>query len=334
MKILRSSFTTLLFGAALLLLPPLLHAETKELRVVKQPGLLYLPTVIMEKQALVEKHARTAGLSDLKTTWTSLASGGASTDALLAGNVDMVVAGSTNMLLIWSKTNGTVKGVTAVGALPMQLVTNNPDIKTLADFKDTDRIAVPTLKVSSQATVLQMAAEKQFGKAGIDRFNTMCVVMGHPDAYVQLQNKSGAINSHFSLPPFQELELKLPGVRSVLKSTEVVGPLSNAVVFATTKFHDENPKVVRAFVDATKEAVEFIKANPRAAAEAYLEMNKEKLTVDELTAMLKQPDMLFSAAPVGTMKVAEFMARAGYIKPQPASWKDYFFAEVHELPGS
>ncbi len=323
----------LLLGIAFL--PLSLHAETKELRVVKQPGLLYLPTVIMEKQALVEKHARTAGLgADFKTTWTVLTSGGASTDALLAGNVDMVVAGSTNLLLIWAKTNGGVKGVTAAGALPMQLVTNDPNIRSLADFKDTDRIAVPTLKVSSQATVLQIAAEKQFGKAGIDRFNTLCVVMGHPDAYIQLQNKSGAINSHFSLPPFQELELKLPSVHSVLKSTDVVGPVSNGVVFATTKFHDENPKVVRAFVEAMKEAVEFIKKNPRAAAETYLEVNKEKLTVDELTELLKQPDMLFSAAPVGTMTLAEFMARAGYIKPQPASWKDYFFAEVHELPGS
>ncbi len=333
MKLLPS-VTALLSAAVLFGFAPSLRAETRELRVVKQPGLLYLPTVIMEKQGLVEKRAKAAGLTDFKTTWTVLASGGASTDALLADQVDMVVAGSTNLLLIWAKTNGGVKGVTAAGALPMQLLTNNPDIKSLADFKDTDRIAVPTLKVSSQATVLQIAAEKQFGKAGIDRFNTLCVVMGHPDAYIQLQNKSGAINSHFSLPPFQELELKIPGVRSVLKSTDVVGPVSNGVVFATTKFHDENPKVVRAFVDAMSEAVDFIKNDPHAAAELYLSVNKEKLTVDELTELLKQPDMLFSAAPVGTMILAEFMARAGYIKPQPASWKEYFFAEVHGLPGS
>jgi NitT/TauT family transport system substrate-binding protein len=38
-----------------------------------------------------------------------------------------------------------------------------PPSRTLADFSAKDRIAVPTVKVSAQAVMLQIAAERQFG---------------------------------------------------------------------------------------------------------------------------------------------------------------------------
>src|SRR3954451_9492065 len=130
--------------SALFLLSNAERADTNELRIAKQPGLSYLPAVIAEKLQLVEKHARAAGLTDFTTN------GGASNDALLSGNVDMVISGGPNMLILWAKTNGRVKGVVATGALPMLLVTNNPNVKTIADFTDQDRIAVPTIRVGTQ----------------------------------------------------------------------------------------------------------------------------------------------------------------------------------------
>ena len=38
--------------------------------------------------------------------------------------------------------------------------------------------------------------------------------------------------------------------------------------------------------------------------------------------------------PLSTMKYASFMASVGSLKAAPASWKDLFFPEVHDLPGS
>ena len=38
--------------------------------------------------------------------------------------------------------------------------------------------------------------------------------------------------------------------------------------------------------------------------------------------------------PVGTMKFADFMYRIGALKNKPNSWQDYFFEEIHNLPGS
>ena len=114
---------------------------------------------------MVEKHAKAAGLPEFKMTWITFNSGGRRPDALLSGSVDLVTSGVSNMLLLWERTKGQVNGVTSVGGLPMLLVTRDPNVKTLKDFTDKDKIAVPTIKVSSQAMVLKMAMEKMYGEA-------------------------------------------------------------------------------------------------------------------------------------------------------------------------
>ncbi|GAC1334733.1 MAG: ABC transporter substrate-binding protein [Beijerinckiaceae bacterium] len=310
-------------------------AETTELRIAKQPGLSYLPAVIAEKLQLVEKHARAAGLTDFKTTWTRLTNGGASNDALLSGNVDMVISGGPNMLILWAKTNGRVKGVVATGALPMLLVTNNPNVKTIADFTDTDRIAVPTIRVGTQPAVLGIAVEKQFGLGQVERYNAMTVSLGHPDAMIALSSKGTGITAHFSQPPYQNQELKIPGVHAVLNSFDVVeGGVTNGVVYGTTEFRDKNPRVVKAMVDAIKEAVELIKSDQVSAARIYLEVNKENIGQDELVEILRQPNMVFSAGPLGLLQAAQFFSRAGYIKQKPTDWREFFFPEAHDLKGS
>lgn len=312
-----------------------LHAQSSELRIAKQPGLLYLPTIVMEENKLVEKHAAAMGLKDFKVSWLSFTNGGASTDALLSGNVDMIVSGSTNMLLLWSKTQGAVKGVAGVGSASMKLLTRNPKIKTLADFTDQDKIAVPTVKMSMQATVLQIAAEKQLGAGVLDKVNAMTVSMGHPDALIAMTNKNEQITSHFSLPPYQEAELKLPGVHEVLNSNDVMGgPASNAVVYGTVKFHDANPKAIAAFLAALDDAIAFIDKDKLAAAEVYKKATKDKTPAAELAKLMTPPGIIYSTAPMQTLKIADFMARAGYIKTRPNDWKDFFFSELYKVNGN
>lgn len=332
--ILRAGAAAAALGSGFVLPEPA-RAEAVELRIAKQPGLSYLPAVIAEKLGLVEEQAKAAGLPDLKVSWTRLTSGGASNDALLSGGVDMVVSGGPNMLIIWGKTNGRVKGVVCTGALPMKLVTNNPAVRTLADFTDADRIALPTIRVGTQPAVLGIAVEKAFGAAALDRYNAMTVAMGHPDAMIALQNKSSNVTAHFSQPPFQDQELAIPGVHTVLDSVEVMGgPITNGCFYSTTAFHDANPKLIAAFVAAIKEAIAMVGKDARAAAEIYLDVNKEKISVDELTEVIGRPGMVFSAAPQNLLPAAQFFSRAGYIKQKPTDWKEFFFPEVHDLPGS
>jgi NitT/TauT family transport system substrate-binding protein len=332
--LLRAGLSAAAFGAPLIR-SGAVRAEAGELRIAKQPGLSYLPAVIAEKLGLVEKHAKAAGIDNLRVTWTRLTNGGASNDALLSGGVDMVISGGPNMLIMWGKTSGRVKGVVATGALPMKLVTNNPNVKTLADFGPADRIAVPTIRVGTQPVVLGIAVEKEFGAGALEKFNAMTVGMGHPDAMIALQNKNNGVTAHFSQPPYQDQELAMPGVHEVLDSVAVMdGPLTNGCVYSTTTFHDANPKVIAAFVGAIKEAIALIDTDKAAAARIYLEVNKESISADALAALIARPGMVFSAAPQNLLPAAQFFSRAGYIKQKPTSWKEFFFDEVHDLPGS
>jgi len=321
-------------GVALAIAVPA-SAEVSELRITKQPSIIYLPLVIMEHDKLLEKHAKAAGLGDLKVTWITFNSGGTSTDALLSGSVDLVTSGVSNLLLLWERTKGQVNGVTSVGGLPMLLVTRDPAVKTLKDFTEKDKIAVPTIKVSSQAMVLKMAMEKMYGEAARDKLDAMTVQLGHPDAMIAVVGGSSEVNSHFSAPPYQFTELKTPGVHLVLDSSDVFGgPASNAVVFGTRKFYDANPKTIAAFIAGLEEANGLIARDPSLAAKIYLDATHEKYSVDEVVAMIKAPNVVYSTTPNATMVFANFMAKTGLIKNRPASWKEFFFPVVHNLPGT
>jgi NitT/TauT family transport system substrate-binding protein len=267
--------------------------------------------------------------------WVTFNSGGAATDALLSGSVDLVTSGVSNLLLLWERTKGQIKGVTSVGGLPMLLVTRDPNVKSLKDFTDKDKIAVPTIKVSSQAMVLKMALEKMYGPAARDSLDPVTVQLGHPDAMLAVVGGSSEVNSHFSAPPYQAQELKTPGVHLVLDSSTVFGgPASNAVVFGMKKFYLANPKTIAAFLAALEEANQLIAKDPAAAAKIYLDATKEKFTVDEIVAMVKAPNVVYSTTPNATMVFADFMFKTGLIKVKPASWKEFFFPVVHNLPGT
>ena len=159
--------------------------------------------------------------------------------------------------------------------------------------------------------------------------------MGHPDALTALLNPQHEVTSHFASSPFQEIELKNPGIHVVLESRDALGGDGHvALAYGTTKFYEENPKTVRAFLAGYEEAVAMIKSNPKAAAETYLTLVKERATADEVAQLLTQQGAIFQAAPIRTMVYAEYMAKAGFIKPTPKSWKDYFFPLLHDRNGS
>ena len=104
-------------------------AETKELRLAKQYGLGYLQMILMEEQKLVEKHARAAGLGEIKVTWSTFRSSDVMNDALLSGSLDFGCLGGNGLATIWAKTRGTpveVKGAAGFNLLPLALVPVTP----------------------------------------------------------------------------------------------------------------------------------------------------------------------------------------------------------------
>ncbi len=320
---------------ALAVSAPAVAAESNTLRVARQPGLVYLQAIIMEEKKLIEKHAAALGLKDIKVNWSIITSGGVMTEAILSDSIDIATTGVSNMLLAWGKTNGQIKTVTGMAGVPFRMLTRNAAVKSIKDFGPNDRIAVPTIRVSMQAMMMGIALEQAWGPGQHGRLDTNQVQLGHPDAMQALLSPQHEVNSHFSIPPFQDIAMKSPLVHTVFVSNDVMGgPATISNCWAKQSVIDANPIKVKAFIAAVDEASEMVAKDPRAAAEIYVAVTKEKITVDELVAIMKQPGAIFSATPQRSMLWADYMHRIGLIKQKPASWKDFTFPMIHDRNGS
>ncbi len=312
-------------------------AQVPEVRFARQFSMSYLQFNLMERQHLIEKHAKAAGVAQVKVVWATFNSPAAMNDALLSGSVDIVSGGVPGLLTIWSRTQGTanaVKGIAAFTSQPILLNSRNPNIRGITDFTDQDKIALPAVKVSIQAIILQMAAAKAWGRPNFAKLDPITVGMSPPDATVALLSGSGDIASVFSVPPFQNQQLETPGIHTVLNSFEVFGgPHTLTVAWTTSRFRDRNPVLYKALIGAWEEATEMLGKDVKVASQYWIEDVKAKMTVDKVAEVATGPQVKWTMVPESIMPLAEFMHSVGSIKAMPASWKDVFFPEIHALPG-
>ncbi|CDZ29172.1 ABC transporter substrate-binding protein [Neorhizobium galegae] len=316
---------------------PAVAQEKTSISITRQPGILYLASHVMETQKFIEKQAEAQGIKGVTVEWRTFSGGGAQTDALLAGNVDIVNTGTGNLLLLWDRTKGKVKGIITSSAQPVIMVSNDPRIKTLDDITPTDKIAVPTVGVSTQAILLQIAAAAKYGDAQVKKFDPNTVQLGHPDAVAAISNPNHEVKNHFAAPPFQYIELKQKGVHRVTDSREILGgALTQATFFTTTGFAEANPKLIVAVREATKEAIAFIKKDPKAALEAYKAVTGDKTSIDDLMAIMNEPGFIneYRIDPQGTMKFATHLNKVGTLKTMPKAWTDYYLPVSADLNGN
>lgn len=106
-----------------------------EIRIAEQFGIVYLLLNVVRDQRLIEKHGQAEGLQ-IKVDWTQLSGGAAVNDALLSGAIDIAGAGVGPLLTIWDRTRGrqNVKAVASLGNFPYYLLSNDPRVRSIADF--------------------------------------------------------------------------------------------------------------------------------------------------------------------------------------------------------
>ncbi|MBS0371867.1 MAG: ABC transporter substrate-binding protein [Proteobacteria bacterium] len=336
MKSLTRKTFALLGGLGLLAASWSAHAEG-QIRVAQQFGISYLILDVVHDQKLIEKHGKALGL-DIKVEWAQISGATAMNEALLSGSLDIVSAGLPPMLALWDRTKGkqNVKAVAALGSLPNYLLSSNPNVKTIKDFGDKDRIAVPAAGTSFQSRVLQIETAKVFGKDNFKRFDSISVSLAHPDATAALVAGGSEINAHFSSAPFyyQALEAN-KNVHKVLSSYDVLGgPATFNVLYTTQKFHDENPKTYKAFYAALDEAAKLVKADKAKAAEIFIRVQKSRLAPELVRKIIDDPENSYTIQPQRSLVYAEELYKLGVLKNRAVSWKDYFFPEAYAQPGS
>lgn len=316
---------------------PLAQAKEGQLRIAQQFGIVYLLLNVAQENKLIEKHGKAQGI-DIQVDFLQLSGGPAVNDALLSGNIDIAGAGVGPLFTLWDRTYGrqNVKGVASLGNFPYLLVSNNPAVKTIDDFSDKDRIALPAVGVSVQSRILQLASAKRWGESAYNKLDKIQVALPHPDAAAAIIKGGTEISAHFGNPPFQEQELAgNPQARVVLNSYDVLGgPASATVLYATEKFTQESPKTYRAFIDALEEAAQFVQAQPEQAADIYLKVTKAKIDRDLLLSVIRNPQVQFTVQPQRTLELGQFLQRVGAIQRTPQSVGEYFFADPRITSGN
>src|SRR5215467_2076309 len=331
----REAVATLAGGATLLAAPAIVRAqEPLQVRFVQQRGLLYLPVDEMVTGGILQQEATKLGLGKVNATATTLSGPGPVIDAILSGAADYGTAALPSLLTLWVKTRGTANEVKAVGTMSngaMTLYTINPNVKKLADFTESDRIAVPTVRLSFNAMMLQMAAEQQWQDP--HRLDHLTVALGHPDAVTALSAGYGkaTLTAHIAVQPFTDRGLKLPGAHVITDSRKVFGgPLTQITLLATKQTKDKNPTLFKAVANALEASIKVASADKRAAAVLWKEAQKAPDNIDDLVAQLNDPGFEFTAQPHRIAFFAAFLNRIGTMKAKVGDWKELFWETAHQ----
>src|SRR5208282_4958438 len=175
------------------------------------------------------------------------------------GNAAVAVAGGEP-----ESTPRQIVAVSGITTLPLVLLTNQPNVRTIADFKPADRIAVPTSS-SPQMYLLQMQSEKIFGQ--YDRLRSQIVILSHPDAVAALVAGTDRVAGYFSSAPYTQIALADGRVHKVLSSADVIGGKASFLIMGASRgYVAAHPQTSQAVVAAMDEAAHIIRDNPRRAA--------------------------------------------------------------------
>ena len=313
------------------------RAETGEVRFAQQFGLGYLPIHIVREQRLIEKHAALLGLPDLRVSFQQVGTGSAATDMLLSGNLDMELGGVPILINLWDKTRGRqgVRGIMALCDTPFQFITVDPRLHSLRDFTAADRIAVTTVGISAPALIFQMAAQREMTPALAAQATSMEVPMSFPDAYAGMLSGKLEVKTQSTADPFARALLADGRARLLFSSYDVLGgPHTGGVLFTTTRWKEANPKAYQAIVAAFTEAQQFIRDHRDETAAIYAKLEPTSLPPDVVKQSVLSPELVCTATPHKIQALADAMNASGMLRAPPASWKDLFFENVHDLPGS
>ncbi len=315
------------------------RAEVPVLRVGVQFGLGYLPLYVVRDAGLLDAAMQRAGLAPIPVEIHNFTGAPDIADGLLSGSLDIGSGGITAMMVAWDKTrqSGTraMLGIAALSAMPYELLTYQPGLKTLADLTDKDRIGLPAVKVSVPAVMLQIASERLFGPGQQGRLTEMTVGLAQPEGATAVLTRNGVVDGYtFAAPFIQQLRDK-PDVHRVWSSTEVFGtPTTSLAAWTTAGFRSQNPKVYAALFAALHDADRFIAEHPEQAAAIYLKAEQSKLPVALIETCLADPEMAYGTVPANSGALSEFLARTGMLRQRPADWRELFFPEIAAEPGS
>ena len=285
-------------------------------------GFAFLPLYVCEDLKLIEKQAKAAHL-DVVAKFQRFANGGELHGALAAGQVDLAPFGTAPLLAgaLEAKDSRQIVAVSGITSLPLTLLSNQANERSISDLKASDRIAVPTL-TSPQMYLLQMQAEKTFGQ--FDHWRNQIVMLSHAQAIAALADSTGQATAYFSSPPFTQIALRAPNVHAILSSSDVMnGKSSFLILGARHSYVSAQPQAVELVAKAIEEAARIIHDDPKRVAQIYLAHEPSAaLNGAAMEAIIRDAKGEFGSPIYGVQATADLMVRIGELKVRLRSWKE------------
>lgn len=284
----------------------------KKLIIAEQFGLAYAPVQIMKEKGFLDEE-----LLDYEIEWLKLANTTAIREAILADKLDVGFLGIPPFLVGYEK-GMDWKIFSALSSSPLGLVSSEERIKSIADIRATDRIALPQ-PASIQHILLSMAAKREFGDAKY--FDKQLVTMKHPDGMNALLANSD-VNLHFTSPPYLFEELKEDSTSLIIDGNECFGDDFTFIVGMTTKSLKEDDIAFNALNKSLEKSIKFINENKDESIDIllkYYDYDRETLS-----DYLYESGIVYTDKVKGLNSFIEFMNDAGYIneiyKEEELTW--------------
>ena len=280
--------------------------EAKKITIAYQGGIGYAPIHVMEEKKLIETNYD----GEIEVEFVKLDSGAAINEGIIGGTVDIGCMGLAPAISGISA-GIPYKVISNLCAQSHGLMSNNPEIKSLSDITDKDKIALVSTG-SIQHILLSMAAEKVLGDA--HALDNNIQGMSHAEGMAALE--SGTVALHLTSSPFIYQERANEKYNEISDISEVWPSGNSFLVAMAASSVKEDEKLFSAVTKAFDDAMSFIENNKSELAEIevkYLEL--DAATVEDY---LSQPDCMFFGDVRGAEAMASFMFRAGFIEKEVA----------------
>ena len=282
-----------------------------KLVIATQPGLGYAPMVVVKQKRWLEE-----AVPGLQVEWKVISSSVAIREAMLAGEVQ-IGCGSVAPFLIGRDRGFRTRLIAALNTVDLWLLTNDPRVQSVRDFRPGDKVAV-VAPDTNQAFVLRRAAQQAFGDP--KALDLAMLSMPHPDALQSVLTNQVA--GYVGAPPFQEAAAAR-GVRRLLSSTDLFGPLTFNVCFAREQLERQNAPALRALQAAVQRAIGLLTEQPAEAA-TLLALDAGQPEA-ELARQLAQPETRFTTEPAGVDALGTFMHETGFLRAPAGKLDELLF---------
>lgn len=283
--------------------------------IAEQFGIAYAPLNLMQEMGWLEEK-----LPGITIEWKKFGGPTAIREAMLSGEVDFGFMGVSPVLI--GITNGMDwKYATGISMNQVALVTDKPELKSLADFTKQDKIVVLS-PGCTQHILLCMLAREQLGDPMA--MDAQIVSMSHPDGMNALMSET-EVSAHFVTPPYLQEELK-QGMHIIADGEELVGGQFTFISgVAMTKFHDEYPELYDTFIETLNESIDYINNNMEEAIGILAPIYG--ITEEELREQMSYGGTIYSGELQGVEKIKTAMYEMGFIS-ENYDYKDIVFDNV------